>query len=170
MIIDLANVGTVAKKIDAVFDPAEIDLDGEIVSLNGKAEFSGETRRLDGKAHVRGTIQVDGSIACTRCLEPISRQFEIGFDDIFEESSDENAEHDKELELEELDVSLVNDGKIDLAEVVREQVLLAIPEQIFCRDDCKGLCPKCGANLNLIDCMCADDDIDPRWAALKSLK
>ncbi len=170
MIIDLANVGTVAKMIEAVFDPAEIDLEGEIVTLTGKAEFRGETRRLDGKAHVCGTIQVDGIIACTRCLEPIARHFEISFDDVFEESNNEDAEHDKELALEELDVSLANDGKIDLADVVREQILLAIPEQIFCKDDCKGLCPKCGANLNLIDCMCADDDIDPRWAALKSLK
>ena len=58
----------------------------------------------------------------------------------------------------------------DSVEVVREQILLAMPEQVFCWEDCKGLCPKCGTNLNLIDCKCADDEVDPRWAALKSLK
>jgi uncharacterized protein len=71
---------------------------------------------------------------------------------------------------EALDESLVENGLIDTAEVVREQILLAIPDQVFCREDCKGLCPKCGANLNLIDCKCSDDDIDPRWAALRNLK
>ena len=75
-----------------------------------------------------------------------------------------------EVTIEDLDESPVPGGEIDLKEVVREQIMLALPEQVFCKDDCKGLCPKCGANGNLIDCKCADDEIDPRWAALKNLK
>jgi uncharacterized protein len=57
-----------------------------------------------------------------------------------------------------------------LTELVREQILLAVPEQVFCREDCKGLCLKCSANRNLIDCNCEEKEIDPRWAALKNLK
>jgi len=57
-----------------------------------------------------------------------------------------------------------------MADVIREQILLATPEQVYCRDNCEGLCPKCGENRNLINCNCSDDDIDPRWAALKDLK
>jgi uncharacterized protein len=53
---------------------------------------------------------------------------------------------------------------------VREQILLNLPEQVFCKEDCKGLCQKCGANRNLIDCKCDSDETDPRWAALKNLK
>jgi len=74
-----------------------------------------------------------------------------------------------EVAEQELDESLVIGGKIDMADIVREQILLAIPEQLLCSEDCRGLCPKCGENRNLIDCNCADDDIDPRWAALKNL-
>ena len=58
---------------------------------------------------------------------------------------------------------------IDLAEIAREQILLELPQQFFCKDDCRGLCEKCGRNLNLKDCDCEDDEIDPRWAALKNL-
>jgi len=91
------------------------------------------------------------------------------FDDIFVDVREEPNSDEIEVGLDELDESLVIDGKIDIAEVVREQILLALPAQVFCGDDCKGLCPKCGANQNLIDCKCADKEIDPRWAALRNL-
>jgi len=60
--------------------------------------------------------------------------------------------------------------ELDLTELVREQILLNLPEQTFCNPDCKGLCPKCGQNRNLIDCNCEENETDPRWAALKNLK
>ena len=170
MIIDLANVGAVAKVIELVFDPAEIDLEGEIATLAGKAEFTGETLRVDGKAHIRGNINAAITLDCTRCLEPVAEHIDVSFDDVFVDASEELAADESEVGVEELDESLVPEGKIDIAEVVREQILLALPDQIFCKEDCKGLCPKCGAILNLIDCKCADDEIDPRWAALKSLR
>jgi uncharacterized protein len=68
-----------------------------------------------------------------------------------------------------LDVAVYEGDKIDLGELVREQIILNQPEQVFCREDCKGLCEKCGANRNLIDCKCEEKEIDPRWAALKNL-
>jgi uncharacterized protein len=61
------------------------------------------------------------------------------------------------------------DGMIDLAPLVRELSLLALPIKVLCRPDCQGLCQECGANLNLGDCGCAENEIDPRLAALGSL-
>ena len=69
-----------------------------------------------------------------------------------------------------MDVSVIEGFEIDLTELVREQILLNLPEQVFCREDCKGLCEKCGANRNLINCNCEEKEIDPRWSALKNLK
>lgn len=169
MIIDLDSVGKAAKAIAIVFDPAEIDLEGENATLNGKTEFTGETQRVDGKAHVRGRINADLLLSCMRCLEPIEKHVDVVFDDIFVDASEEPKADEIEVGIDQLDESLVMDGKIDIAEVVREQLLLTLPYQVFCREDCKGLCPKCGENLNLIDCKCADNEIDPRWAALKNL-
>ena len=57
-----------------------------------------------------------------------------------------------------------------LEDALREQVLLALPLKVICREDCKGLCPHCGANLNDGQCSCADDVDDPRWTALKDLR
>lgn len=170
MIIDLAKVGTTAKQVELEFDPTDFDLTGELVTLTGNAVFIGETQRVNDRATVRGTLSTDVSLDCTRCLEPIAKHFDIPFRAIFVDSTREETNLEREIADEKLDESVVEDGRIEMVEVVREQILLALPEQIFCRDDCKGLCPKCGANLNLIDCKCADDEIDPRWAALKNMK
>jgi uncharacterized protein len=170
MIIDLANLGNSVKKIELSFDQPDIDLEGELVTLEGVTHFSGETEKIGSRGRVRGEISTDVSFECTRCLEPIPRHLQIPFEAVFIDAAEEDTSSEKEVADEQLDESLVEDGRVDMAEVVREQILLAIPEQIFCRDDCRGLCAKCGANLNLIDCKCADDDIDPRWAALRNLR
>ena len=81
----------------------------------------------------------------------------------------EFSDDEREVSVEELDTAVLEGYDLDLKEVVREQILLALPEQAFCREDCKGLCEKCGANRNLIDCKCTESDIDPRWSALKNL-
>jgi uncharacterized protein len=170
MIIDLASIGASPKEINVVLDPSAVDLAGENGTLNGKVTFIGKTQRVAGKPHIHGTINADVSLDCTRCLEPVAKHLEIAFDDVFVDAGDEASSGEAEVAIADLDESLVPEGKIDLTEVVREQILLALPEQVFCREDCKGLCPKCGANRNLIDCKCADDEIDPRWAALRGLK
>lgn len=170
MIIDLANIGTSRKVIELTFDPADIDLEGENVVLSGPTRLNGETERVAGRAHIRGTIDADVSTDCTRCLEPVAKHLDISFDDVFVEASAEDTRTEAEIADEALDEALVEGGTIDMAEVVREQILLAMPVQVFCRDDCKGLCPQCGGNRNLIDCKCADDGVDPRWAALRNLK
>jgi uncharacterized protein len=95
------------------------------------------------------------------------RPTDVEFDDIF--VSEPSSDGEALIEETELDEAYVENGEIDLAEVVREQILLDLPEQVYCSDDCKGLCPKCGSNLNLIDCNCIFSEIDPRWAALKGL-
>jgi len=74
-----------------------------------------------------------------------------------------------ELTEAELAVSVFDGETIDVDEIVKEQVLLAVPTRMLCREDCKGICPECGTNRNTGDCTCVTHDIDPRWAALKNL-
>ena len=170
MIIDLANVVARTKAIELALSPEDLDLDIDGAALIGEVKFSGETERLNEKAHVRGKIEAEVRVDCTRCLEPVESKFEISFDDVFVDPADAPAEIEVILGVEELDESIAIDGKIDVAEVVREQILLALPDQVFCKEDCKGLCPKCGSNRNLLDCRCIEDEIDPRWSGLKNLK
>ena len=71
---------------------------------------------------------------------------------------------------EELGVVLFEGDQIDFRAIIQEQVILAIPMQPICRQDCRGLCARCGANLNDGPCDCRGDDVDPRLAILKTLK
>ena len=170
MIIELANIGPRPKAIDLVVSTNDIDLDVDGTELKADVKFAGKTIREDGKAHVRGTITTDLTIDCTRCLEPVAETIDISFDDIFVDPADAPNDTEIAVAAEELDEAIAEDGKVDLINVIREQILLALPEQRFCREDCKGLCPKCGGNRNLIDCKCEENEIDPRWAALKNFR
>jgi uncharacterized protein len=170
VIIDLGNSDNSQSSFEFLIQPGEIDLEGEAITLKTPVNVEGELKKGIVQADVSGKISAGVSIDCTRCLAEIEQTLEFPF-----EASFVNPEHfsdGKEMELSDADltVSVTEDGKIDLAELVREQILLNLPEQVFCRDDCKGLCEKCGANRNLIDCNCKEKEIDPRWAALKDLK
>ena len=169
MLIDLASVGTSSKQLELSFESQKIDLEGEAL-IEESVGLSAEIVRVGSRTRLSGTIKANVLVSCTRCLESIRREFDIAFQDIFVDASEESTREEAEVGTEELDESLITSGEIDLTEVVREQILLELPKQIFCKEDCRGLCPKCGGNLNLIDCNCIDDEIDPRWAALQNLK
>ena len=84
---------------------------------------------------------------------------------IFAEAGAEGVEDDP-------DVFILDDraSELDLRPAIREQWLLNVPGYALCRDDCKGLCPSCGAELNLGDCGCAASSADPRWATLHKIR
>lgn len=168
MWIELASVGTSPRRLKTEFAGVLIDLDGA-ADVIGDARFDGETFRDEERVHVHGMITAEIAMDCSRCLDSIRRKIEISFDDSFVDAARETRETDTELNAADLDESLVIGGRIDLAEVVREQILLGVPEQAFCREDCQGLCPECGNNRNLIHCDCEENRVDPRWAALKDL-
>ena len=169
MFIDLASVGRSAKPLKAEFRQDEIDLELE-GDLADPAKFRGEIFTDDIGVHVEGMITADVVGSCTRCLEPLTRRFEIAFKDVFVDAANESIDRETEIAVSDLDQSLVIGGRVELAEVVREQILLAMPEQILCGEDCMGLCPKCGGNRNLVVCNCDREEIDPRWAGLEDLK
>lgn len=165
MIIELTSI--VERPIELNEKFSDIDLELDDARVAGDVSFIGEKLLIDGKAHIRGSVTGEVETACTRCLSVMLRPIDIAFDDIF--VSDPSSDGEAAIEETELDESYVENGEIDLREVVREQILLDLPEQVYCSDDCKGLCPKCGSNRNLIDCNCNFNEVDPRWAALKGL-
>ena len=168
MIIDLASVGTNAKQIELAFEPEDIDLN-EGTRLTTNVAFTGDISRDGSKTHVRGRIEAGVETDCVRCLEAVAKTIDVQFEDIFVDAAEEPKVDEIELGEDELDESLITSNEIDMAEVVREHLILAMTETVYCKEDCKGLCPKCGGNRNLIDCRCEDNEIDPRWAALKNL-
>lgn len=112
---------------------------------------------------VEGSLALDVEQSCSRCLEPASTHLNIPFYEKFQTSQAYEEGPDNE------DIIPVEEDKLDLLPYVEESVLLYLPFVPLCREDCQGLCPQCGGNRNEQACGCADEVIDPRFAALKDL-
>lgn len=170
MIVEVATLQSGASDFDFSIAPEEINLEDEGAQIVSPISVRGKLTKSSVGWNVSGNIKGSEKIECSRCLQSVEREIEFPFRAVF--VTDEFSAQGKETELhgEDLEVAVFAGDRIDLKELAREQILLDLPEQIFCSRTCKGLCEKCGANRNLIDCNCGQKEIDPRWAALKNLK
>lgn len=107
---------------------------------------------------VQGQLEVGVEDECYRCLEPVLSTVPITLEELYSSPPSHGSEF-----------GIGDDAILDLAPLVRAEVLIATAGGVLCRPDCKGLCPECGANLNQAPCHCADDMVDPRLAKLKEL-
>ena len=107
--------------------------------------------------------------ASDRCLQPIETPVNTDFALEYITGSEYESSGVAELTEAEMSVSVFDGEAIDVDEIVKEQILLAVPTRMLCREDCKGICPECGTDRNTGDCNCVTNDTDPRWAALKNL-
>jgi uncharacterized protein len=107
---------------------------------------------------VRGSLSAAWSAACSRCIEPVGGEISVHVDELFE------------LNPLEGETYKLDDDVIDLEPLVRDALLLELPLAPLCSADCEGLCATCGVNRNLTRCECVTTEIDPRWAALRSLE
>jgi uncharacterized protein len=105
---------------------------------------------------VTGTLGVGWSDSCRRCLRPLQDTLQVDVEERYA--------------LDDPDAFPIENGQIDLAPMVREEVLLGVPDAPLCRDDCLGLCPTCGADLNAGPCGCDTTVRDERWAILDQLR
>lgn len=170
MIIDLFTLGKSPHEFDVSIPKDEINLESEDAFLKTDAKIKGKITKRITQTDVDGAIAANVELVCTRCLQPIEKVFEIPFSVSFVTPENYTAEKEAEINEKDLQVSLFEGDKINLSEIVREQILLNLPEQVFCREDCRGLCLKCGADRNTDACNCEEKEIDPRWSALKNLR
>ena len=169
MIIDLIALRGSPFEFEFSLAPEEIDLESNDAKLKSAVKIKGKLTKHIAQTDVQGVIRAELEIECTRCLQQIDREAEFAFEAAFVLSENFTEAKEAELNANDLDVSVFEGDKIDLTELVREQILLNLPEQVFCKEDCRGLCEKCGANRNLIDCSCKEKEIDPRWQGLREL-
>jgi uncharacterized protein len=118
-----------------------------------------------GRFYWHGTIEGNVAMACRRCLGDASAHVSEDAHLIFAEAGTEGIEDDP-------DVYVIDDRatELDLRPALREQWVLNVPGYALCRDDCQGLCPTCGAELNLGPCDCAPSSVDARWEGLRKLR
>jgi uncharacterized protein len=170
MIIELSSIDDNSRPFDLKISGDEIDLDVENVKLFGTVEAKGEVSKRIAQTDIRGHIDATAAMDCVRCLQPVERPVSIDFDVSYVDPEHFAADKEKEVAADDLETDVLAGDTIDLKDVVREQILLDLPVQVFCTEDCKGLCQKCGGNLNLVTCNCHDDEVDPRWSALKDIR
>jgi len=124
-----------------------------------------EIHREDSRFRLRGRIATRIAWSCHRCLKEVEEPVELALDLVMVESFEvERAEY--ELKPEDLDEGLIEGPEMDLVQIVWEQLILSRPMVSLCRPDCRGLCPRCGADLNTDVCRCDVKEIDPRLAVL----
>jgi len=168
--IELNSLGELSKSNDLEIPVEQIELDIENARLVAPVRLNCEVSRTGSQTDVTGKIATQIEVDCIRCLEPLSVPLKFDFDVRYIDALDFAVGSEHEISGEDLNADSLEGDKLDLVQVAREQLLLNLPEQILCREDCRGICGNCGANRNLTDCKCDDEEIDPRWAALKNLK
>jgi uncharacterized protein len=129
----------------------------------------GEVRPRGDVLSISGHCSAEGPLACSRCLEPVPWKIEEDFSFECRQGASAPIAAETVLEDGDLDVAFLQGEELDLAELAAEQVLLAMPMRILCDANCAGLCPSCGANLNVVDDCGCKPEIDPRWQALADL-
>jgi uncharacterized protein len=169
MRIELENLEGGKGDFARVYQPEELNPVDERVSLIAPAAVEGKVRLSGNEVFVNGHIDTRAQVECDRCLKPV--ELPVNADFTLEYISDSDYESSEVAELTEDELSVaVFDGKgLDVDEIAKEQILLTVPTRMLCREDCKGICPECGADRNTGNCDCVTNDIDPRWAALKNL-
>jgi uncharacterized protein len=123
-----------------------------------------------GRVLVRGWVAGSVALECSRCLKGFTLPLDSKVETYLEIAADGATEADHELPREEMDTRLIEKGRIDLRDIIAEQIHLAVPVKTLCLEECRGLCSHCGVDLNSGDCSCGEDQTDSRWDALKELK
>ncbi|MGH9863069.1 MAG: YceD family protein [Candidatus Acidiferrales bacterium] len=116
--------------------------------------------------HIVGRLATRLELACARCLEPVVEELAPSFDLHYRPVATISREEEIELRPEDADIGFFTGQGFFLADVLAEQVHLALPIKVLCREECQGLCPRCGANRNRERCRCGRPQPDPRLAPL----
>jgi len=167
-------------------DPIEFDLALEVGAIDygeeaaqigplkteGRAEVLHEHR---GPKEIVADIRLKGSFAgefetpCARCIEPVQVSLGSSFDLLFRPPNVDNTGAEHAISTQETEIGYYENGGLALEDVLREQVLLSLPARTLCQPECKGLCPRCGHNLNESACSCQEASGDAGRATLADL-
>ena len=133
----------------------------------GSAEAVDES---EGQVRILGRYTVEMKAQCDRCLGGARFALDAGFDLFYRPAAEIARDEEVQIDEGEAEIGFYEDGGIDLEDIVREQVLLALPIQRVCDVACKGICPACGGNRNESVCGCTTAVSDDRWGALRKIR
>ena len=172
MLLNLRRIRTADEHFDQEYEPKAFARpeDGEDFTVAEPVKLAFDVHKDQDQFQLTGRVQTTLELPCSRCLEAFRRPVDAAFDLRYQPRTLNTGEGEREIEEDDLTTAFYEGDTIDLGQLMREQFYLALPMKPLCSDDCQGLCPVCGTNLNRGQCSCTRDWDDPRLAALKKLK
>lgn len=144
-------------------DPFEMKL---VRPVNVDLEFEKRSDHIRVLGTIRGLLE----LACHRCLDPVRHPLDEAVDLFLIEEVRSPEDTETELDLEDLEYEFFDGEVIEVDQLIAEQIFLSLPHKVLCSEACRGLCPRCGANLNTEACRCGKDEERSPFAKLKALR
>ncbi|HEY3974552.1 MAG TPA: DUF177 domain-containing protein [Candidatus Sulfotelmatobacter sp.] len=178
MFLDIKELEAHPLDFEEEFQPDVLDLGGEARQITplkavGHAEVVEEhhgKHEVITDIRLRGRLTAGLELQCARCVEPVRQEIARDFELLYRPLGADAGRDELSVTDAEAEIGYYQGDGILLEDVLREQVLLALPLKVTCREDCRGLCPHCGTNLNEEQCSCAVAVEDPRWTALREIR
>jgi uncharacterized protein len=170
LFLDVKDLAVRKLRIRKSYAPGSIDFRSSEIQQVAPVEVTATAELLEGQIRIEGQLETKIEMVCARCLEPVIEDVNRTFDLFYAPlPKDAKPKEDRLLD-DDTEIGFFEGDGLFLADVLREQVLLALPLKVICQSDCRGLCPNCGANLNHEECRCETHATDPRLAPLARLK
>jgi uncharacterized protein len=146
----------------------EEKLTPEDVSLSCTATSRLSLHKVGTEVVITGRLKADMDLQCSRCLRDFRQTIDIPVNVVYHPIEEAGVERHA-LKDDEMDMGFYRGEELDLRELLKEQVILNVQMKPLCNEQCKGICPKCGTDLNTGQCGCGGKEVDPRLEALKNL-
>jgi DUF177 domain-containing protein len=169
MLLDLSRIRTAHEHYEKVY-PAEAFHGDHDYRIAEPVALAFDIFKDKEQFRLVGDVKTILELRCSRCLEAFRWPVDSHFDLRYQPHAQNTGEGEQEIEEDDLTTAFYQNDEIDLAQLMEEQFYLSLPMKPLCADDCRGLCPQCGKNLNRESCDCKRDWDDPRFAALRALK
>ena len=168
MLVQLSEIMNVTEGVRNLSVPIELDafeISGESYKVQQKSNVDLKISNLGNKkVLIEARASVVLTVPCDRCLSDVSIPFDI---DVREEIDFNLTEEQRTEDLDE--TNYITGYDLDVDKLIYDEVLIGFPMKVLCNDDCKGICKKCGANLNKGECGCDRTELDPRMAVIRDI-
>jgi uncharacterized protein len=171
VLLNLKEIRTAHERVEQSYQPGAFSArEDDAFAIAAPVTLVFDVDKQKSQIRLAGRVSTTLQLACSRCLEPFAWPVDAAFDLRYQPSSLNAGEGEREIVEDDLATAFYDDEVIDLEQLMGEQFYLSLPMKPLCREDCRGLCPSCGTNLNLSTCSCSPEWEDPRLAALRLLK
>ena len=170
MFLDVKELAVHKIRIRKSYAPGTVDYHTGDFQQAEPLEVRATAELLEGQIRITGELHTRLEMVCARCLESVNEDVTREFDLFYRPLSSMTKQEEERLKFDDTEIAFFEGEGLFLADVLAEQVLLALPMKAICRSDCRGLCPNCGVNLNNEECRCEAHVANPRMAPLARLK